>query len=166
MNSLQKMGLRIKNARENASMSQEELARLTGYINRSSIAKIESGLIDLTNSKILELSSALNVTPSYIAGWEDTSINIKPKSNLIYEDEDFSIYSASRKMEDDQKDSLKQALIICTSPIDDRPSREEILSWLNEHVRIAAFDGSNYENRDDESLYRLYMELKDEQERH
>lgn len=43
----------IKTLRENLKMSQDELARKVGYKDRTSIAKIESGKIDLAQSKIL-----------------------------------------------------------------------------------------------------------------
>lgn len=43
----------IKQLREEKGLSQDELARLTGYTSRSSIAKIEKGEVDLQQSKIL-----------------------------------------------------------------------------------------------------------------
>ena len=53
--------------------SQSELARLTGYSDRSSIAKIESGIVDLSESKILLFAKALDVSPSYLMGLNDMS---------------------------------------------------------------------------------------------
>ena len=50
------------------NMSQEELARKTGYTDRSSIAKIEAGKVDLTESKILLFAKALNVSPARLMG--------------------------------------------------------------------------------------------------
>ena len=43
----------IKKLREELGMSQDELAEKTGYTSRSSIAKIEKGLVDLQQSKII-----------------------------------------------------------------------------------------------------------------
>ena len=40
----------IKKYRESKGMSQDTLAVLTGYTSRSSIAKIEKGLVDLQYS--------------------------------------------------------------------------------------------------------------------
>ena len=54
-------------------MSQNELAKLTGYTDRSSIAKIEKGEVDLTESKIKAFADALNVRPAVLMGWEDDS---------------------------------------------------------------------------------------------
>lgn len=61
----------IKNLREQKGMSQDELAELTGYTSRSSIAKIEKGLVDLQQSKILAFAKALNVSPSELMGWNE-----------------------------------------------------------------------------------------------
>lgn len=66
---MEKIYENIKKLRLELGMSQEELARKTGYSDRSSIAKIESGKVDLTNSKIVDFAKALNTTPSALMGW-------------------------------------------------------------------------------------------------
>lgn len=63
----------IKKLREKMGMSQDELAELTGYTSRSSIAKIEKGLVDLPQSKIVAFAEALKTTPSNLLGWEDSA---------------------------------------------------------------------------------------------
>lgn len=63
----------IKNLREQKGLSQDELAKLTGYTSRSSIAKIEKGEVDLTRSKIIAFAKALNTTPGNLIGWCKTS---------------------------------------------------------------------------------------------
>ena len=65
----------IKKLRESKGMSQDELAELTGYTSRSSIAKIEKGLVDLQQTKIIAFANALGVTPSDLMGWSE-----KPKT--------------------------------------------------------------------------------------
>ena len=62
---------RIKEAREKKGLSQQELAKLTGYRDRSSIAKIEAGLVDLPQSKILMFAQALGVSPADLMGLKD-----------------------------------------------------------------------------------------------
>ena len=52
----------IKCRREALGMSQMELAKKVGYTDRSSIAKIEAGKVDLPQSKIMELAAALHVS--------------------------------------------------------------------------------------------------------
>ena len=63
----------IKKLREELGMSQDELAEKAGYTSRSSIAKIEKGLVDLQQSKIISFANALGVTPSQLMGWDDSS---------------------------------------------------------------------------------------------
>lgn len=62
----------IKELREQKGLSQEELAKMTGYTNRSSIAKIEKGEVDLTRSKIIAFAQALETTPGELMGWDKT----------------------------------------------------------------------------------------------
>lgn len=58
----------IRKLREAKGLSQEELAKLVGYTNRSSIAKIEKGEVDLTQSKIIAFAEALGTTPGELMG--------------------------------------------------------------------------------------------------
>ena len=60
----------IKNRRKEMKMTQEELAQRTGYTDRSSIAKIEKGEVDLPQSKIKQFAEALGTTPGQLMGWE------------------------------------------------------------------------------------------------
>lgn len=61
----------IRACRKAAKMTQEELARRTGYTDRSSIARVEKGEIDLPQSKILQFAEALGTTPSHLLGWDE-----------------------------------------------------------------------------------------------
>lgn len=60
----------IKMLREKLGLSQEELAHRVGYKDRTSIAKIEAGKIDIPQSKIVAFAKALNTTPVDLMGWE------------------------------------------------------------------------------------------------
>lgn len=71
----------IKNLREEKGLSQEELAKMTGYTSRSSIAKIEKGEVDLQRSKIIAFANALGVQPGDLMGWNiDDSPAPKPNN--------------------------------------------------------------------------------------
>lgn len=63
----------IKRLRKEKGLSQEALAQLTGYTNRSSITKIEKGLIDLQQSKIELFAKALGTTAKDLVGWGNAS---------------------------------------------------------------------------------------------
>lgn len=71
MNSYEK----IKTLRMQRKMSQETLAKLTGYSDRSTIAKIEKGKIDLSENKIKIFAQALGTTPAYLMGWIEENNN-------------------------------------------------------------------------------------------
>lgn len=60
----------IKKLRMELGMSQDALAKMTGYTDRSSIAKIEKGDVDLQQSKIILFAKALNTTPKALMGWD------------------------------------------------------------------------------------------------
>ena len=57
---------RIKYLREKAGLSQGILAEMVGYRDRSSIAKVEAGLVDLPQSKISALAKALNTNIMFL----------------------------------------------------------------------------------------------------
>lgn len=63
---------RIKELRKSMKMTQEDLAALTGYDDRSSISKIEKGLVDLSIDKVKEFAKALGCSTDYLMGWDDT----------------------------------------------------------------------------------------------
>ena len=67
---------RIRETREKRGLTQQQLAEMVGYTNRSSIAKVEKGMVDLSETKIAAFAKALNVTPAFLLGIEEVSPNI------------------------------------------------------------------------------------------
>ncbi|MBQ3584523.1 MAG: helix-turn-helix transcriptional regulator [Lachnospiraceae bacterium] len=63
---------RIKLLRMKYGLSQEQLAVKVGYSDKTAIAKIEAGKIDLPQSKIVAFTKALNTTTSYLMDGIDT----------------------------------------------------------------------------------------------
>ena len=62
----------IKERRLALKMSQDTLAELTGYRDRSSIAKIEKGDVDISESKIRDFAKALKTIAAHFDGNEFT----------------------------------------------------------------------------------------------
>ena len=60
------MGLRIRKLREEKNMSQTILAELVGYKDKTAIAKIEAGKVDLPQSKITAFAQALDTSTTYL----------------------------------------------------------------------------------------------------
>lgn len=74
------IGQRIKERREELDITQDELAKRLGYKSRSSINKIELDIYNLKQSKIKAIADALQTTPGYIMGWNDTDQYVLPIS--------------------------------------------------------------------------------------
>lgn len=64
---------RIKARREELNLSQDELAKRMGYKSRSTINKIELGINDVSQSKIVAFAKALDTTVGYLMGDEDST---------------------------------------------------------------------------------------------
>lgn len=63
----------IKRLRQEHGMTQEELAKKLGYTDRSIVAKIESGAVDLSTSRIIAIANVFGVSPTQLMGWADDS---------------------------------------------------------------------------------------------
>lgn len=80
---------RIRSRRKELGMTQDELAKLTGYNDRSSIAKIEAKKADLSQSKIIAFAEALKVSTSYLMDGEVKEIEEKSNINMNHIETDF-----------------------------------------------------------------------------
>jgi len=73
----------IKRLREEKGLSQDRLAKLTGYTDRSSITKIEKGQVDLQQSKIELFARALGTTSRDLMGWTEPEYTPNEKGVAI-----------------------------------------------------------------------------------
>lgn len=78
----------IRKFRLEKKMSQQKLAELTGYTDRSSIARIEKGEIDLPQSKIFLFAKALGVDAGTLYGevgafGEELVLTIEDKDMIL-----------------------------------------------------------------------------------
>lgn len=66
------VGERIKLVREQKGMSQDKLAKLLGYKDRSSISKIEKEIDEnIYVDTVHKIANALNCSPLYLMGWDE-----------------------------------------------------------------------------------------------
>lgn len=65
------IGNRIKQLRTEKDMSQDELAKRSGYGSRSTINKIELGINDAPQSKIKAIAEALGVSVGTLLCWDE-----------------------------------------------------------------------------------------------
>jgi len=72
----------IRKYRIERGLTQDQLAQLTGYTDRSSIAKIEKGLVDISQSKLELFAAVLKVSPGELMGKVGPSDHFAPSADL------------------------------------------------------------------------------------
>ena len=70
---MSELSRRILQRRLELGLSQEELAQRMGYRSKSSITKLEKGVNDIPQSKVEEFAAALETTPAWLMGQENTA---------------------------------------------------------------------------------------------
>jgi transcriptional regulator with XRE-family HTH domain len=80
------IGRKIAERRKALGLTQGELADKMGYKSKSTINKIELGINDIPQSKIVLFADALHTTPAYLMGWEE------PETQGSKDDEDLQEY--------------------------------------------------------------------------
>lgn len=73
----------IKSRRLTLNMTQSELAELMGYADKSMIAKIEKGTVDLPQSKITAFAKVLKTNPGDLMGNDGLDKSIKSIKGVI-----------------------------------------------------------------------------------
>lgn len=77
-----KIGDRIKQRRMELDWSQRELANKMGY-NHSTITRIETGKIDISQSRVVQFSEVLGVSIAYLMGWEEEQKKNDVQADII-----------------------------------------------------------------------------------
>lgn len=65
------VGDNILRMRKQLGLTQEELATRMGYKSKSTINKIELGINDIPQSKIVQFAEVLGTTPAVLMGWDE-----------------------------------------------------------------------------------------------
>lgn len=87
---------RIKLLREQQGMSQQTLAEKVGFKTASAINKIELGLRDINQNKVIAFAKALNTTPSYLMGW-DEKVERLLKGAIDFLEKDIELHNAIKE---------------------------------------------------------------------
>lgn len=66
-----KIGEKIKQKRIELGWSQRDLAAKMNYSNHSTIGKIETGKVDIPQSRIVQFAEVLHTDVAYLMGWEE-----------------------------------------------------------------------------------------------
>lgn len=72
------VGENILTMRKSLGWTQEELAKRMGYKSKSTINKIELGINDIPQSKIVKFAEVLGTTPAYLMGWSEEENQEQP----------------------------------------------------------------------------------------
>lgn len=97
----------IKAKRQEQKMTLEELANKIGT-TRQTIQKYESGVIsNIPLDKIEKLAEALDCSPAYLMGWEETSKT--PKLDE-YRGKNKILFSKYEKLKDEDKAIIEQMI--------------------------------------------------------
>ena len=108
------VGERIRAARENQDLSQEDLAKKLGLKDKSSVCKIEKSGDNISTKSIKKYASVLSIKPSELMGWdfvaenhysEDDSELIKEDLRAYYEE----LEKTSMKMIESEQEQLGSA---------------------------------------------------------
>lgn len=105
----------IKKYRQDLKMSQDELAKRAGYTDRSSIAKIEKGQVDLPQSKIRLFAEIFGIAPGDLMGPEGTTpvMSVADYYGIRNNDltnEEKQIIDSYRRLSDREKEMVRKML--------------------------------------------------------
>jgi transcriptional regulator with XRE-family HTH domain len=106
------IGKNIADRRKELGLTQEELATRLGYKSKSTINKIELGINDIPQTKIVKFAEALHTSPSVLMGWEkelvknDTTVLLTIR--LRTDEEFLSVVEGLDKLDAVQLASVKQ----------------------------------------------------------
>lgn len=173
---MSKFGKRLKILRESKKLNQEELASVLG-VSKQTISNYENGKREANYENLEALADFFNVDMNYLLG-KTNKTTILPErlldegKQIIFKDNDFTLFSPTRTVSPAYKPVFGNQLLAMTAPVKEecpeeeeerRPSREEMLDWLKNNIRTAAYGGGNYEEiTDDEELYQYYQDVRSE----
>lgn len=65
------IGERIKQKRIEKGWSQRDLAAKMNYSNHSTVGKIETGKVDIPQSRIVQFAEVLGTSVAFLMGWDE-----------------------------------------------------------------------------------------------
>lgn len=96
------IGNNISRIRRDLGLTQEDLAKLMGYKSKSTINKIELGINDIPQSKIVQFAEVLGTTPAELMGWTEEDKNNSPSKAELSEGEKMLLELFRRVPEEQQ----------------------------------------------------------------
>ncbi|MFR6072720.1 MAG: helix-turn-helix domain-containing protein [Faecalitalea cylindroides] len=90
----------IKKRRKELGYTQTELANKLGYADKSMIAKIEKGQIDLSQSKIMAFAKALETDARILMGNDGIVTDKQPTCNVFVSTNEKNLLDIYRDLDD------------------------------------------------------------------
>lgn len=112
---MSRIGENIMRRRKELGITQEELAFKMGYKSKSSINKIELGLNDIPQSKVVKFAEVLHTSIADLMGWNDeikkSPVEVVERHFEILMDEDFiGIFEDFKKLNAKEKKIVKELI--------------------------------------------------------
>ena len=104
------VGDNILYMRKRLGMTQEELATRMGYKSKSTINKIEMGINDIPQSKIVKFAEVLGTTPAHLMGWTEDSEENKSPEELELSEGEKMLLDLFRQVPEDQQQLVLQMI--------------------------------------------------------
>ena len=124
------VGENILRMRKLLGWTQEELATKMGYKSKSTINKIELGINDIPQSKIVKFADVLGTTPAHLMGWNDEEEKTSPKELVLSEGERLWMELYHRL-----SDETKKVFINMMESFDEIPADKQ--RFVLEMIRVA-----------------------------
>ena len=113
------VGEKIKMRRLELGWSLRELASRMGYANQSTVARIEKGVIDIPQSKVVKFAEVMDTTVAFLMDWEAVQQKNSTLTDLIVRmrtDEKFLyLVEGISKLTPEQSASIKQVVEVYLS---------------------------------------------------
>jgi transcriptional regulator with XRE-family HTH domain len=77
------VGAKIKQRRLELGWSLRELAKRMGYANQSTVARIETGKIDIPQSKVVKFAEVMGTSVAYLMDWEKVQKKNDTLSDIV-----------------------------------------------------------------------------------
>jgi transcriptional regulator with XRE-family HTH domain len=110
------VGEKIKIRRMELGWSLRELASRMGYANQSTIARIESGAIDIPQSKVVKFAEVMGTSVAFLMDWEQMQQKNSTLAGLTVrmrnDDEFLSVVEIISELSPEQLASIKQVALL------------------------------------------------------
>jgi transcriptional regulator with XRE-family HTH domain len=97
------LGQRLKHLREKSNLTLEEVGKQIG-VNKATVQRYESGVLDVTRKMAIKLADILQTTPAYIMGWSE-------KDDLNFTDDEKCIIIKYRLLDERGKQAVNDTLL-------------------------------------------------------